>query len=148
MITENKDEITIYDVISKKKEVSKKADTKLIMKAYNLAAEKHKDQKRHKTKKGGCSRGGSLFSSVHKRHKTNKRRVCSRRKRIVFVHKRHRKTQKGTKRQKEKSARGGSAIIVSAVLAQWVFWRCRPKKRTRGIQSHLSFGRVETMLPS
>ena len=46
MITENKDEITIYDVISKKKEVSKKADTKLIMKAYNLAAEKHKDQKR------------------------------------------------------------------------------------------------------
>ena len=46
MITENKDEITIYDVISKKKEVSRKADTKLIMKAYNLAAEKHKDQKR------------------------------------------------------------------------------------------------------
>ena len=46
MITENKDEITIYDVISKKKEMSKKADTKLIMKAYNLAAEKHKDQKR------------------------------------------------------------------------------------------------------
>lgn len=46
MITENKDEITIYDVISKKKEVSRKADTKLVMKAYNLAAEKHKDQKR------------------------------------------------------------------------------------------------------
>lgn len=46
MITENKDEITIYDVISKKKEISRKADTKLIMKAYNLAAEKHKDQKR------------------------------------------------------------------------------------------------------
>ncbi len=46
MIVENKDEITIYDVISKKKEMSKKADTKLIMKAYNLAAEKHKDQKR------------------------------------------------------------------------------------------------------
>ena len=46
MITEKKDEITIYDVISKKKEVSRKADTKLIMKAYNLAAEKHKDQKR------------------------------------------------------------------------------------------------------
>ena len=45
-MTENKDEITIYDVISKKKEVSRKADTKLIMKAYNLAAEKHKDQKR------------------------------------------------------------------------------------------------------
>ena len=46
MTAENKDEITIYDVISKKKEISKKADTKLIMKAYNLAAEKHKDQKR------------------------------------------------------------------------------------------------------
>ena len=46
-MTENKkDEITIYDVISKKKEVTRKADTKLIMKAYNLAAEKHKDQKR------------------------------------------------------------------------------------------------------
>ena len=46
-MTENKkDEITIYDVISKKKEVTRKVDTKLIMKAYNLAAEKHKDQKR------------------------------------------------------------------------------------------------------
>ena len=45
-MTENQDKITIYDVISKKKEVSRKADTKLIMKAYNLAAEKHKDQKR------------------------------------------------------------------------------------------------------
>ena len=41
MITENKDEITIYNVISKKKEVSRKADRKLIMKAYYLAAEKH-----------------------------------------------------------------------------------------------------------
>lgn len=39
-------EITIYDIISKKKEITKKADTKLIMKAYNLASEKHKDQKR------------------------------------------------------------------------------------------------------
>lgn len=38
--------ITIYDVITKKKETSRKADTKLIMKAYNLANEKHKDQKR------------------------------------------------------------------------------------------------------
>lgn len=38
--------ITIYDVISKKKEVSKRADTKIIMKAYNLANEKHKNQKR------------------------------------------------------------------------------------------------------
>ena len=46
MTADNKDEITIYDVISKKKEISKKTDTKLIMKAYNLAAEKHKDQKR------------------------------------------------------------------------------------------------------
>ena len=39
-------EVTINDIISKKKEVSRKADTKLIMKAYNLANEKHKDQKR------------------------------------------------------------------------------------------------------
>lgn len=45
-MAEGKDEITINDVISKKKEVSRKVDTKLIMKAYNLAAEKHKDQKR------------------------------------------------------------------------------------------------------
>ena len=37
-------EITIYDVISKKKEITRRVDTKLIMKAYNLAAEKHKDQ--------------------------------------------------------------------------------------------------------
>ena len=39
-------EVTIHDIISKKKEVSKKVNTKLIMKAYNLANEKHKDQKR------------------------------------------------------------------------------------------------------
>lgn len=39
-------DVTIQDVITKKKEVSKKVDTKLIMKAYNLANEKHKDQKR------------------------------------------------------------------------------------------------------
>ncbi len=39
-------EISIYDVITKKKEVAKKADIKLIMKAYNFASEKHKDQKR------------------------------------------------------------------------------------------------------
>ena len=38
--------ITIYDVIAKKKEVSRKVDTKSIMKAYNYANEKHKDQKR------------------------------------------------------------------------------------------------------
>ena len=39
-------EVTIQDIIAKKKEVSRKVDTKLIMKAYNLANEKHKDQKR------------------------------------------------------------------------------------------------------
>ena len=39
-------EVTIQDIITKKKEVSKKVDTKLIMKAFNLANEKHKDQKR------------------------------------------------------------------------------------------------------
>lgn len=39
-------DVTIQDVIAKKKEVSKKVDTKLIMRAYNLANEKHKDQKR------------------------------------------------------------------------------------------------------
>ena len=38
--------LTIYDVIAKKKEVSRKVDTKSIMKAYNYANEKHKDQKR------------------------------------------------------------------------------------------------------
>ena len=39
-------EVTIHDIISKKKEISRKVDTKLIMKAFNLANEKHKDQKR------------------------------------------------------------------------------------------------------
>lgn len=39
-------DVTIQDIIAKKKEVSKKVDSKLIMKAYNLANEKHKDQKR------------------------------------------------------------------------------------------------------
>lgn len=42
---ENK-EIKIQDVIAKKKEHSRRVDTKLIMKAYNLANEKHKEQKR------------------------------------------------------------------------------------------------------
>ena len=42
---ENK-EIKIQDVISKRKEHSRRVDTKLIMKAYNLANEKHKEQKR------------------------------------------------------------------------------------------------------
>ena len=45
-MTENKVEITIYDVITKKREITRKADTKLIMKAYRLAEEKHKNQKR------------------------------------------------------------------------------------------------------
>ena len=40
-------EITIQDIISKRKQHSRRVDTKLIMKAYNLANEKHKDQKRH-----------------------------------------------------------------------------------------------------
>ena len=43
---ENNKEITIQDVISKKKETSKRVDTKLIMKAYNYAVEHHGDQKR------------------------------------------------------------------------------------------------------
>lgn len=42
---ENK-EIKIQDVIAKRKEHSRRVDTKLIMKAYNLADEKHKEQKR------------------------------------------------------------------------------------------------------
>ena len=40
------DEITIQDIIEKKKKISKKVDTKLIMKAYNLAKEKHGGQLR------------------------------------------------------------------------------------------------------
>ncbi len=40
-------EIKIQDVINKRKQHSRRVDTKLIMKAYNLASEKHKDQKRH-----------------------------------------------------------------------------------------------------
>ena len=42
---ENK-EIKIQDIIAKRKEHSRRVDTKLIMKAYNLANEKHKEQKR------------------------------------------------------------------------------------------------------
>ena len=38
--------LTIYDVITKKKETSRRVDTKLIMKAFNFANEKHKNQKR------------------------------------------------------------------------------------------------------
>lgn len=37
--------ITIQDVINKRKEHSRRVNTKLIMKAYELAADKHKDQK-------------------------------------------------------------------------------------------------------
>ena len=40
-------EIKIQDVINKRKQHSRRVDTKLIMKAYNLANEKHKEQKRH-----------------------------------------------------------------------------------------------------
>ena len=43
---ENNKEITIQDVIAKKKETSRRVDTKLIMKAYNYAVEHHGDQKR------------------------------------------------------------------------------------------------------
>ena len=39
-------ELTINDVINKKKEVSRKVDSKFIMKAYNYANEKHINQKR------------------------------------------------------------------------------------------------------
>ena len=39
-------EITIQDVIAKKKAVSRRADSKLILKAFNYANDKHKDQKR------------------------------------------------------------------------------------------------------
>ena len=44
---EETQEITIQDVINKRKQHSRKVDVKLIMKAYNLAKEKHGDQKRH-----------------------------------------------------------------------------------------------------
>ncbi len=44
-MSENK-EITINDVINKKKEVTRKVDTKLIMRAYNFANEKHNGQTR------------------------------------------------------------------------------------------------------
>ncbi|MBO6243558.1 MAG: hypothetical protein J6O41_03195 [Clostridia bacterium] len=39
-------EITIQDIIAKRKEHSRRIDTKLIMKAYNYANEQHKDQVR------------------------------------------------------------------------------------------------------
>ena len=40
-------DVTIQDIISKKKSMSKKVDSKFIMKAYNFAKEKHGDQKRN-----------------------------------------------------------------------------------------------------
>lgn len=43
---ETKQEITIQDVIAKKKEITKKVDSKQIMKAYDYALEHHGDQKR------------------------------------------------------------------------------------------------------
>lgn len=49
---ESERKITIEDVISKKKEKTKRVDTKLIMKAYNLAYSKHKDQ---------CRRSGEPY---------------------------------------------------------------------------------------
>ena len=44
-MTETK-EVTIQDVIAKKKSISRKVDAKFIMKAYEYAVEKHGDQKR------------------------------------------------------------------------------------------------------
>ena len=43
---EKRKEVTIQDVINKRKQHARRVDVKLIMKAYNLAKEKHKDQKR------------------------------------------------------------------------------------------------------
>ena len=43
---ENNKEITIQDVIAKKKEITKRVDSKTIMKAYNYAFQHHGDQKR------------------------------------------------------------------------------------------------------
>ena len=40
-------EVTIQDVINKRKEHSRKVDTKFIMKAYNVAEKCHKNQKRN-----------------------------------------------------------------------------------------------------
>ncbi len=45
-LQEQKEEITIQDVIIKKKEKTKKVDSKLIMKAYEYAVQKHGDQRR------------------------------------------------------------------------------------------------------
>ena len=39
-------EVTIQDIITKKKENSRRVDTKSIIKAYNYALEKHGEQKR------------------------------------------------------------------------------------------------------
>ena len=39
-------EVTIQDIISKKKEISRRVDSRFIMKAYNFANENHKGQLR------------------------------------------------------------------------------------------------------
>ncbi len=44
---QEKKEITIQDVINKRKEHTRKVDTKLILKAYNYANDNHKNQTRH-----------------------------------------------------------------------------------------------------
>lgn len=45
-LQEEKKELTIQDVINKKKEKSRKVDSKLIIKAYQYAVDKHGDQRR------------------------------------------------------------------------------------------------------
>ena len=45
-LEEEKKEITIQDVINKKKEKIRRVDSKLIMKVYEYAAQKHGDQRR------------------------------------------------------------------------------------------------------
>ena len=43
---ETEQEVTIQDVIAKKKQLTRRVDTKQIMKAYNYAVQHHGDQKR------------------------------------------------------------------------------------------------------
>ena len=40
-------DVSIHDIISKKKEISRRVDSRLILKAYNYALEKHGEQKRN-----------------------------------------------------------------------------------------------------
>ena len=44
---QEKDEITIQDIIDKRKKHTRKVDTKLIMKAYDYANKNHEKQCRH-----------------------------------------------------------------------------------------------------